>query len=458
MKKILLGTMMSIVLIASVEKWGIYIGFNVRFFELLLAPFFLAAVVYLANLRTKVVVLPPALLSIIRLKWAYVAIAAASGLVILIAPVDANSAAFYGKGLLQLVVWSAFLTIFGIVLATLRERERTWVLYGSLAGVTISAIYGLGQGALMAVAGIDLDGLISNHIPAYAGTDAPTLEKYGYGAFYRLNGLAGDPNVMAATEITALPLIVALFIERRRWYWAVLVGIYILMLLMTMSVSGMIGVAASLLVLAVFYWRSVRLIHMAYSTALIAALVGLGNPERDEIERLAGIKTDPTGSVADHLAVLSESLGSIYKKYPLGVGYNNFSLAWWRLCTTADYQGRDMNPHNTFVAVLIESGPAGLVVQLGFYGAMAVVAVRRKTLLGRAFLASLVGMMVDACGYETLDMFYAQTFLMLGFTCVVMDKRSGYRRSPSDCPHRAAGGKLEIRRGEIGPKRPPGST
>jgi len=445
--KIVFCGLAMILFLAIIEKWGFYFGFNLQFYEvvwLLLVP---VGLLHLAISRDGLIA-PSPLVAVLTLKIAYLGLAAVSIGCILVDPVGDESMSFYLKGILQLSVRTVFTIVLVLVLARLSAVQRRRLLFVNLAAVTLSLIYEVAQAWLMAARNVDLDEMVGGLLLPLTGKEAQTLAPYAYGTFYRLDGLAGDPNLQAAYMITALPFLAAFFLRKPGWIVGLLIGLYLLMLALTMSISGTVGVLASVVLLALLRLRRIRLMHVVFCVlGLIAAMLAVSRFE-DEISHLLEVRMDPSGTTTQHLNVARQSL-SIYAHHPMGVGYNNFSLAW--KASTSDYADRAMNPHNTFLAILVESGPLALLCELATYGLMFWIAIRRRTDLGKVFACCIFGICLGALGYESLDEFYAQTFLFAAFTCVVLGDELGLDNAP-----RSAGRAMSLRarpreRASLGP-------
>ncbi len=403
-----------ILLIAVVEKWGFYPGFNLKFYEVVFVIWSPIAIVWVAMEPARRS-LPRPLLIVVVLKLFYLGLVFASGFALLTNSNDVDGIPFFLKGALQIGVRTGLFVLLVLVLSNFTASQRQRLVGVHVAAVSLSAFYGLLQGAAILWRAIDVDQIVSEVLEPLTGSAGASLARYAYGPFYRLNGLAGDPNLHASYAITAVPILFALFLRRPHWLMAVLLGCHACMLTLTMSLSGIVGLTVSMLLVACFHGFSLKIRHFVYGVLLVLCAFAAFVHYQESILHLVEVRTDPTGTATQHAAIAGEAL-QIYRQHPFGVGYNNFSIAWRD--STDMYSDRAMNPHNSYLAILVESGPLALLCELTTYGFIVGYSLHRGTPFARAFAASVAGLCVAALAYQTFEMFFAQLFILLGFTCV----------------------------------------
>ena len=102
----------------------------------------------------------------------------------------------------------------------------------------------------------------------------------------------------------------------------------------------------------------------------------------------------------------------------LGVGANNYSVA--RFSLPNEYF-HDANVHNSWLTILVELGIVGLLFKISFFAYIIYAASRRKSLLSRAFICTIIGLSVGALFNQVFDLFYFNFYIVLVFAMVVLD-------------------------------------
>jgi O-antigen ligase len=314
----------------------------------------------------------------------------------------------FGKGMVKFVIHFLFLAA-GVDLLARRGRRFYWRALGWFgAGFVVNGIYGILQ-LLAARAGHNLDHALLS--PLTGGASSINI----YGAvngqsIYRPNALTGDPNhlgVMLDVPLLALTPVYLRLPRGHRWKWplAAVLAFLLLVLLATLSRSGLLGLAVGVLVLAIPYRRFVL------SRALVAPLVVLGIVlagvvyERSHFFDVVLRSRLQTGgrSTSAHFAVY-DFIPQVLHMHPLlGLGLNNFSV-YYEFVTGKTNWG----PHSFWVAVVVESGLVGLIAWVVFmrYLFLRLLAARR---LGR-----LLERLGDADGARVRPLAYGLTAALAG--------------------------------------------
>jgi hypothetical protein len=179
----------------------------------------------------------------------------------------------FAKGLAKFGVHFAFL-IAGIAYLARRSQRFYWTTLGVfVAGMAVNAAYGLVQLAA-AELGYDLDRSLLS--PLTGGASSINI----YGAVegsdvYRPNALTGDPNHLAIMLVVPLLVLTPIYLRLERGHrlkipLAVLLSLLLVTELATLSRSGLVGLAAGVLILAFPYRR------LLVSRAVLVPLAAVG--------------------------------------------------------------------------------------------------------------------------------------------------------------------------------------
>ena len=339
----------------------------------------------------------------------------------------------FSKGMAKLVIHLLFLTV-AVVHLSDRSRRFYWkALVAFVAGMAANAAYGIVQlGA--AEAGLNLDKRLLD--PLTGGAASINI----YGAVggqnvYRPNALTGDPNHLGVMLIMPLLILVPVYLRlerghRLRWPLAGLLGFLLVVLLTTLSRSGLLGLGVGLLVLAVpyrrFFVRARFLVPVGAVFALLAAVV---YERRHFFSTVISSRLQTNGnSTSIHLGVY-DFVPQVLHSHPLlGLGLNNFSV-YYQFVTGKTNWG----PHSFYVSTMVEGGIVGTVIFAVFLWYL----FRRLSdtrALGRALTAAgdplaarvrplawgmtaaLAGTMASNAFYLTMQFYYFYAFaaLLLG--------------------------------------------
>jgi O-antigen ligase len=343
----------------------------------------------------------------------------------------------FAKGLVKFGVHFAFL-IAGIAYLARRSQRFYWTTLGVfVAGMAVNAAYGLTQLAA-AELGHDLDRTLLS--PITGGASSINI----YGAVegsdvYRPNALTGDPNHLAIMLVVPLLVLTPVYLRLERGHrlklpLAVLLSFLLVTELATLSRSGLVGLAAGLVILAFPYRR--HLVSRAFLLPLAAVGVVLGyivSRRLDFFETVFRQRLQTGGgSTSAHFEVY-DFIPDVLESNPLlGLGLNNFSV-YYEFVT-----GRtDWGPHSFYVALLVETG----IVGTALFAAFLVFLFRRLGVarrLGRALsaardplavrvrplawgmTAALVGTMAANAFYLTMQFYYFYAFAQLALAVPIV--------------------------------------
>ena len=250
------------------------------------------------------------------------------------------------------------------------------------------------RGLVVLLVGLVLIQAISGIVQFYTGVGlggiAPLDER---GIRIRGAGIFNDPNDLALTFVTAMPLLIALArteatAARRYLLFGLALPAMLVALYFTNSRGGVVALAASAVVFA--YRRLGKWVATVSMVAVIAAIALLGPTRVNEIQ------TDEE-SAQGRIVSWSEGL-QMFKSQPVfGVGWGRFT---------------DFHPkvaHNSFVQIIAETGFVGGFFFIGIAYAyfMSLLVVRRisggSTDFVDALIASGVGLLTGAAFLSRQD-------------------------------------------------------
>jgi O-antigen ligase len=354
----------------------------------------------------------------------------------------------FGKGLVKFAIHFLFL-VAGIAYLARRSERFYWrTLAWFCGGVAVNAAYGILQ-LLAARAGHNLDSLVLS--PLTGGASQINIYGVVNGAnVYRPNALTGDPNHLGIMLVVPILVLAPLYLRLEpphplRRPLALLLGFLLLVELATLSRSGVLGLAAGFLILALPYRR--RLFSQA--AALPLAIVAL--PVAYELDRhrhffgvvlRSRVATGGTSTSA-HFGVY-DFVPQVLRSHPLfGLGLNNFSV-YYEFVTGKTNWG----PHSFYVALLVEGGLVGALLfgaflwyvfrRLRSARALArALAMQRDPLAARVrplawgLTAALAGTMAANAFYLTMTFYYFYAFVMLALAVPLV-----FGRAPTASPVR----------------------
>ena len=346
------------------------------------------------------------------------------------------------KGLVKFLIHFLFLVAAVGYLAHRGERFFWRSLAWFSAGFVANAVYGILQ-LVAARGGVNLDHVLL--APLTGGASSINI----YGAvngqsIFRPNALTGDPNHLGVMLDIPLLMLTPVYLRlprghRLKWPLAWVLAFLLLVLLATLSRSGLLGLAVGVLILALPYRRFVR------SRALLMPLAGLGlvlayivYSRRHFFTVVIRSRIQTGGrSTSAHFAVY-DFVPKVLHMHPLlGLGLNTFSVYYESMTGKTNW-----GPHSFWVALIVETGLIGLALFLVFlrYLFLRLTAARR---LGRqldlagdpvgaqvrplawGMTAALAGTMAANFFYLTMQFyyFYAFTALLLALPIVFARRR-----------------------------------
>jgi O-antigen ligase len=272
----------------------------------------------------------------------------------------------WGKGMVKFVLHFLFLGA-GVAYLARRSIYFYWQAVAAFTvGLVVNSAYGVLQ-LLAARAGTNLDQVLLS--PLTGG--ASSINVYGAiggTAVYRPNALTSDPNHLAVMLCIPILTLLPVYLRLERGHrlrvpLAVVLGFFFLVMLSTLSRSGLLGLIVGLLVLAIPYRRRLvsraLLVPLAGVAALLVAVVW---SRRHYFEVLLKSRVQTGGrSETAHFAVY-DFVPQVIHSHPLfGLGLNTFSV-YYEFVTGKSNWG----PHSFYVALIVEAGLVGAAVFLLF--------------------------------------------------------------------------------------------
>ena len=268
----------------------------------------------------------------------------------------------FGKGIFKWAIHILFL-VAAVTYLGRRSERFYWRTIGMFtAGLVLNAVYGVLQ-LVAAQGGRNLDSAVLS--PLTGG--ASSINIYGSvegKSVYRPNALTGDPNHLGIMLVVPLLALLPVYLRlprghRLRGQLAVVLAFLLIVELSTLSRSGLLGLGAGLLVLALPYRRRLASRDLLVPLVASLALVGIVVLSRFHFfERVIRSRvTTGGGSTHAHFGVY-DFIPHVLSSHPLfGLGFNNFSV-YYEVVTGKSNWG----PHSFYVALLVETGLVGAAV------------------------------------------------------------------------------------------------
>ena len=253
---------------------------------------------------------------------------------------------------------------------------------------------------------------------------------------FRPNALTGDPNHLGIELVIPLLVLTPLYLRLERGHrlklpLAVVLAFLLLVELATLSRSGLLGLGAGLLVLAVPYRRKLLSLDLLLPLAGVAAALAVVLAARWEFfEQVLRSRIDTSAQgTSTHFDVYGFIPDVLVSNPLFGLGLNNFSV-YYEFVT-----GRtNFGPHSFYVATLVETGIIGTALFVAF---LVYVFKRLKRLraIGRTLesrrirplawgmTAALVGTIASNAFYLTMSFYYFFAFAMLALAAPIVFAR-----------------------------------
>jgi O-antigen ligase len=344
----------------------------------------------------------------------------------------------WSKGLVKFVIHFLFLAAGVAYLARRSTRFYLRTVGWLAAGIGANALYGIVQ-LLFARGGHNLDATVLS--PLTGGASA--INTYGAvnGAkVYRPNALTGDPNHLGIMLIVPLLVLTPVYLRMRRGHaqrlrLGLFLGFLLLVEVLTLSRSGLLGLAVGALVLALPYRRRVLSRSLLLPLGAVGLLLaGIAATRWHYVSTIVRTRFETGGKNGEsaHFGVYG-FIPDVLHSHPLfGLGLNNFSV-FYEFVTGKTNWG----PHSFYVALIVETGVVGTLVFAAFLGylfvrlhatlalgrALAVAGDRRAATvrpLAWGMTAALLGTLAANTFYLTMQFYYFYAFVALALALPVV--------------------------------------
>mgnify|MGYP001329492809 CR=1 FL=1 len=330
-------------------------------------------------------------------------------------------------------------TLFVVLGIDFIERNNRGIVYWFsiffLATSAASVFYGCLQGYLLDKIGIDLDKAVLQTVfsePWHVGIDQ-------LGAIYRISGFLADPNHFGIAIVLSTMLLFGLLSARnfggrvfRTIAYPLLIVVYMLGLFLTLSRSAVLAFIVSVAIYA-YLNGSLGFRHFIFKLVPVAFLIlfaykCLDSSLRESIDAVIAFKADfSSEGISDRRILYFESLklfSADTLNMFLGVGYNNFSFAYYRLTGIPDY-----NAHSAWLSILVELGLLGFSLECYLYYYILRVMARASFRVegdpdkfGICCLSGFCGLLSANLFYTTLAWNYCVVYevIMLGYATIIL--------------------------------------
>ena len=341
----------------------------------------------------------------------------------------------WAKGMVKFLLHFLFL-VAGVAYLVRRAESFYWTTLGVfMAGFVANAVYGIVQLGTAEVLGINLDQSVLS--PLTGG--ASQINIYGAiegASVFRPNALTGDPNHLGIELVIPLLVLTPLYLRLERGHrlklpLAFTLAFLLLVELATLSRSGLLGLGAGVLVLALPYRHRIVSRDLLLPLGAVAVAIGVVLASRwDFFLQVLRSRVDTSAqSNSTHLDVYG-FIPDVLSSHPFfGLGLNNFSV-YYEFVT-----GRtNFGPHSFYVATMVETGLIGTALfggflvyvfkQLGRLRAIGrTLASPRIRPLAWGMTAALVGTIASNAFYLTMSFYYFFAFAMLALAAPVVFAR-----------------------------------
>jgi hypothetical protein len=394
---------------ANVSKWQMQVGVGVSYYYAPLLLWCLGMVLFLGRRGMRV---PREIKVLAGLKVSLLLAIALSAPWALSDPNPELTAAF-ARGLAV-----TFVNVVGIVMVLVfagaaGQRQRDKLLDGYLGVVAFCGAYTLSQGIAAYGFGVDLDETVSGWLPLIAA-DAASVGEDSWSelgtVFYRLTGLAGDPNLNATVFLIALPVAFYRLREQRLLSGlVVLLGVAIIAQSLSLTV-----VPVAIMVLMALYFR----FGLRHPLSVLPLVIGMAGAAwlawvyvAEPFAIMGRGRLQPGGSGSAHLRIMREAM-RIWMDHPMGLGLNGFPL-----------YSEQYSTHNSYLQKLVDLGVPGVLAALSVVLYSLRVALKRWRGFGFVAATSVVGLASVGVGHDVLNRFELEAVTLMLVALTITDDR-----------------------------------
>jgi O-antigen ligase len=279
----------------------------------------------------------------------------------------------YAKGMTKFALHFAFLVCGTQHVIDRGERLLRRTIGAFVAGLAINCCYGIAQLAAQVGAGVNLDKRLIGPLTFGQGSlgginvygQATAVQQGSYVSLgvYRVNALALDPNhlgiMLCVPILLLLPFALRAGVRSRRGATlSLLLAFFAGVEVLTLSRSGLLGLACGLLVLA---WPLRRQLLQPRLVAPVAAILGalaLVLASSSYVRQVARSRVTLSDNSAKVHFQFFDLVQPVIDAHPVfGLGLNTFSVYYQFLTGKTNW-----GPHSFYIALLDETGLAGACV------------------------------------------------------------------------------------------------
>jgi len=409
MKKSLLIIANLIAITCAMRSWQfnihsrliIYDVITVAFILVWLIRYFIEPRSYALNTELKIFLL---------LVWLYFAVVILSGIKIILIYDSPESFIQFYKGLFTQFTFAIFASFFCMFMSELEPKKRKQILMCFITGVVLSSLYGVMSIILYKAYSIKIEDYFwhsvsyNSEVPLEEGMDWAVM------GFRRGIGFSGYAS-SATYNMTIIPLLMLFIIYFGKLRYYLLFTICFVGLIVTMSRTGFIAFAVSLVVLFVLSLKNIKSAIFKFLIIFLPLMI-IGFIWSDYITEIFKVRTD-----FDYSRYMIWQSGSeLFLNDPfMGVGTNNYSVVRFTL-PHEYYHLADL--HNSWLSILVELGILGFICYSLFLSFIIWRATIKLDILSKGIICTIITLSVGALGNQIFDLFYFKYFLILLFSMV----------------------------------------
>jgi hypothetical protein len=340
----------------------------------------------------------------------------------------------YAKGMTKFALHFGFLVCGTQHVIDRGERLLRRTIGAFVLGLGINCVYGVAQLAAQVVAGVNLDKAVVGPltfgqgslggINVYGQTTAVEQGSYISLGVYRVNALALDPNhlgiMLCVPILLLLPFALRAGVRSRSGaLLAALVAGFAVVELLTLSRSGLLGLACGLLVLAWPLRRQLLLPRVVVPVLAGLAAIGVALASSPYVRQVVRSRVTLSDNSAKIHFQFFDLVQPVLDAHPVfGLGLNTFSVYYEFLTGKTNW-----GPHSFYIALLDETGLVGACVFAAFLAwvglRLAVILRASRTLqrradpeagewraLGIGLTAGLAATLIANVFYLTMQFYY----------------------------------------------------
>ncbi len=277
-----------------------------------------------------------------------------------------SSIELFAKGFI-LFFFNIVFQVFAIdFISKTEDNKQFYYPLSFLLGGLISVVYSAIQVYTLSIFGTDIDKTFLETIFSESWHEGIS----GFGQLYRISGLLADPNHFGIVINISIGIAIALLWHNRSIFNRLLFQVILICLFVTMvyTFSRSSGIVLLISTMFMLFFGKLSLKGTIKTFVLIAVflltILTLLYIQPDSLPDVIKYQLNSglDSSVVERMELYVAGLDIWYGNFFLGVGFNNFSSAYYALTGVAGY-----NAHNAWITYLVEMGIIGFVFYLVIY-------------------------------------------------------------------------------------------